>query len=554
MKRLLVCLFIFNVLWLNAQSVNSALDEIKRSRPNKAFEILSVLLDEGKESVGMYYALATVYASRQFKEHDLLKGYNYILKAQKLKRAQEFEKLGEFNPSEALLKSLRENIEFEILFTINKHRSLKTAKDYISTYPGAYNHTEAVNLLHELAFESAERIGSIESYNQFIKDYPAALQIQLAVVKRNQRAFELTKDKRTIAAYDEFIALYPDAKQVKQATRERDDLVYLTLLEKSDSLKTIKNSEMLARSNQKAAETRLLIIGLFISGVCITIILYALYYISKDKKQIEGANEEIRKQKEIIEYNNLKTIDSIRYAKFIQEAVFPSSYELVSSFKDAFVYYKPKDIVSGDFFWISQNEHRTVLVCADCTGHGVPGAFMSLIGYTLLNQIVNIERVSDPAMVLNRMRNDLIALLRQQEQRMVAQDGIDLAMCVIDREKLTFAGAYNPLWLFQNGELTEITATKRPIGNFIIREKDPFVKHEIYLEPGDSFYVFTDGYPDQFGGPDNKKFGLRRLKKLIRDNASLPMHEQKLLLDAQMKSWRREEEQIDDILVIGVRV
>jgi serine phosphatase RsbU (regulator of sigma subunit) len=226
---------------------------------------------------------------------------------------------------------------------------------------------------------------------------------------------------------------------------------------------------------------------------------------------------------------------------------------------ESFILYRPKDIVSGDFFWIRQVNQYIVLAAADCTGHGVPGAFMSLLGISYLNEIVQRREITEAAQVMNELRHQIKHSLRQHGQPDESKDGIDMAICVIDQKNRTmqYAGAFNPLYLIreENGKpgLIEYKADRMPLGYHQGKDR-AFTNHEIKLEIGDTFYLFSDGYIDQKGGPNQKKFMSKRFKNLLLDIHEEPMFDQKIRLEKKLTSWMGNQSQIDDILVVGVRV
>ncbi|MCP4521354.1 MAG: SpoIIE family protein phosphatase [Cytophagales bacterium] len=273
------------------------------------------------------------------------------------------------------------------------------------------------------------------------------------------------------------------------------------------------------------------------------------------EQKVADRTAEILLQKKEIEAQRDAITDSIRYAKRIQNAILPTSTQLTHIIKDHFVLYKPKDIVSGDFYWASEKGGKSVIVGADCTGHGVPGAFMSMIGNTLLNKIVNEHNETSPDVVLNTMREGVISSLKQSGEDRSSKDGMDIVICVIDYDqmKLWFAGANNPLFLIRNGELIVYKGDKQPVGYF--REFDkPFTCHEIDLKEGDVFYVCSDGYQDQFGGTRDRKFMVRRMKNLFVDIHQEEMTTQKEILNNTIEEWMVDTKQVDDILIIGTRV
>lgn len=273
------------------------------------------------------------------------------------------------------------------------------------------------------------------------------------------------------------------------------------------------------------------------------------------KKIIKAATAEIVAQKEDIEEKTLNIISSINYAKRIQEAVIPQKKLMQKVFPKHFVLWKPRDIVSGDFYWMMQKGEKAIIAAADCTGHGVPGAFMSIMGISFLNEIANNKEVQTAAEALNQLRHNVIVSLNQEGSETDTKDGMDISLCVFDFKKMMmqFSGAYNPLYMIRDGELSVIKADRMPIG---VHERDnkPFSNMEFSLHKGDLFYILSDGYIDQFGGPDGKKFMTGKFKQLLLEIYKLPMEEQKEVLWQTILDWRGEIEQVDDIIIIGIQV
>lgn len=266
------------------------------------------------------------------------------------------------------------------------------------------------------------------------------------------------------------------------------------------------------------------------------------------KREIEIQRDEIALQKKGVE-------DSIHYASRIQTAILPSDSYINQYIKDYFILWRPRDIVSGDFYWMTAKEDKVVLVAADCTGHGVPGAFMSMLGVSFLNEIVIKNNVLEAHLILNDLRASVKRTLSQTGKEGEAKDGMDIALTVIDfkANKMQFAGAYNPCYIFRNGEFNEIKADRMPIGIYI-KEKESFTLNEVDLLPGDVFYIFSDGYVSQFGQGNGEKFKSSRLKELLNQIHPLPMAEQREILDKRLDEWRCDYDQVDDVLVLGVRI
>lgn len=278
--------------------------------------------------------------------------------------------------------------------------------------------------------------------------------------------------------------------------------------------------------------------------------------LAKQNKEIEQKNAQLNVAYNEIEEKNKDITDSIRYAKRIQQAILPTS-AFAMTFKDnGFILYKPKAIVSGDFYWMDKKGSKVLIAAVDCTGHGVPGAFMSIVGHNLLNQIVHDNGILTPSEVLTELNKGVTDTLRQKVEEDKVRDGMDLAFCTIDYEAMTldFAGAYNPLWLLRDGHIIEVKADKYPIGAFLEENMRTFTNHRIDLQKDDIIYMFSDGYADQFGGPTGKKFKYKNLKELLLSINKNKMQEQRNILDHTIEAWRGDLEQVDDIMVIGIRI
>jgi serine phosphatase RsbU (regulator of sigma subunit) len=268
----------------------------------------------------------------------------------------------------------------------------------------------------------------------------------------------------------------------------------------------------------------------------------------RQKSEIESKNEELE-----ILYKQVT--DSIHYAKRIQDAILPNSSTVKELLPDSFILFKPKDIVSGDFYWIEKKSNLVYFAAVDCTGHGVPGAFMSLVGHNILKDIIKNTSVTRPSEILDHMREGVVGTLRVDDSGKQAKDGMDMTLCAINYEtlELQYAAAFNPLYIIRNGELIIHAANKFPIGSFV-GEKMNFDNHLIQLQKGDQIFIFSDGYADQFGGPNGKKFMVGNFRKLLTQISHLDSSTQKVKLDETLLTWQGGQEQVDDVLVIGVKV
>ena len=277
--------------------------------------------------------------------------------------------------------------------------------------------------------------------------------------------------------------------------------------------------------------------------------------IEKRTEEIRNQKDEIARQHKVVLQQKDSITSSIRYASRIQNALVPQEDFLLKHIPESFIFWIPRDIVSGDFYWIKSIPPYISIVAADCTGHGVPGAFMSMLGISFLNELAQREKPGEVSKVLEHLRLYIKDTLGQTGDRTEQKDGMVLAFCTIntDNNKLYFAGANTPLWLIRNNELIEYKGTKNPIG--IHPREIPFEAHQIQLQKNDAIYMFSDGYVDQFGGPEGRKLGKRALGEMLLKINNLPMQEQKQILDKNLKNWMTDEyTQIDDILVMGIRV
>jgi len=255
-----------------------------------------------------------------------------------------------------------------------------------------------------------------------------------------------------------------------------------------------------------------------------------------------------------IESQRREITDSISYASHIQHALLPPKPELDRLLPSYFILNKPRNIVSGDYYWLAQKGHKVIVAVADCTGHGIPGAFMSIIGITCMKEILNKTLDIRANEFLNQLRAQVIEALHQTGRREEARDGMEIALCVIDfsKKKLQFSGAFRPLYLLSDNNLRELKGDSMPIGHYN-KEEESFKNEELYYKENDMIYMFTDGYVDQLGGTDRKTFKSKKFKQLLMDIHQKPLPEQKDILEQEYEAWRSNVEQIDDIIVMGIR-
>jgi len=273
------------------------------------------------------------------------------------------------------------------------------------------------------------------------------------------------------------------------------------------------------------------------------------------EEAVEKRTIELKQEKELVELQHKEIKESIQYAKRIQASILPPTNQIKEVFDESFIYYQPKDIVSGDFYWFEQVMNKSLLAVVDCTGHGVPGAFMSIIGYTQMNEIVSDHRITTPGVILKELDKRVkVALNQNSNQENNNVDGMELGIISYnpDLRKLEFSGAMRPLYMVKNGDLHIVKGNKYSIGGNSRRKKE-FLTTRINIEKGDCFYLFSDGYPDQFGGSKGKKFMTKNVGEMLQGISHLPMGEQGRVVKNTIKNWMKDESQVDDILMIGIK-
>jgi serine phosphatase RsbU (regulator of sigma subunit) len=276
--------------------------------------------------------------------------------------------------------------------------------------------------------------------------------------------------------------------------------------------------------------------------------------IEQQKEEIEAINSSLMDQKGLMEKRNQDITSSINYARRIQDAVLPDLRAFKRSIPNCFVLYTPRDIVSGDFYWFAQKGNEIILAAADCTGHGVPGAFMSILGDSYLNQIVNLQGITKANSILSRLHGQIREALRQSSTE--NKDGMDISICVINLEHnhVTFAGAKRPLLYIQNDTIFEVKGDKHSVGGFHTKAENSYTSHKIDFAIPTAFYIFSDGYVDQFGGEHNRKFMTKNFKSLLLEIHKEPMVKQRQILDQKFEDWKGKNKQIDDVIVVGFQV
>lgn len=414
----------------------------------------------------------------------------------------------------------------------------------------------------KIGIDAAKKLNSpqyyLNAYNSLAVAYDSLGRTKDAL--KNYRIYMQYKDTLIKRATDERLS----DLQTKYETAEKEQKI--EILTKNAKLQKLA-------MEKKNAQTKFLIVGLLFAFILVGLIFRNNIVRKKANKLLSDQNSKITKQKEIIEKIHQEVSESIDYAKRIQTAILPDVDILNKAFSASFVFFQPKEKVSGDFYWWTTVENQTIVTAVDCTGHGVPGAFMSMLGVSSLREIVIKEYIFQPALILKNLRRDIIHILKQKGETGEQKDGMDMALISYNSETkiLQYAGANNPLYLITKSELQilnnnnkaikfydnskllyEIKPDKMPIA--IYDKMDNFTNYEIQLQEGDQVYLFSDGFADQFGGSKGKKFKYKPFKKLLLENADKPMVEQKNILNQTINKWMANEEQIDDIVVLGLKV
>jgi len=421
--------------------------------------------------------------------------------------------------------------------------------------------------------EEAEDLKNMGKIYFHMKNYPQALEYmnQSLEISREldlkKEMFDVYRDKsnvyRDMGNFRRALENYELYGVLKDSSIREENINQISELETKYETERVERENVLLNTQndlQEAQVKRQRIFLLSVIGISFVILVFGfvVYRQYQEKKKanilLEEQNIEIKQQRDKIFQQKQEITDSIQYASRIQNAILPPS-SMLDKLQDHFILYKPRDIVSGDYYWMTLKDNKTIVVAADCTGHGVPGAFMSMLGISFMNEIVNKSDTTQANQILNQLRGNVISSLGQTGEEGEAQDGMDLALCVIDTSamKIQYSGAYNPLYIIRNNELLEYKPDKMPIG--IHTEKDnSFSNHDIDVEIGDALYLFSDGYVDQFGGSRQKKFLTKNFKELLLRINKKPMKDQKEILDGTIREWMGGVEQIDDILVMGLRI
>ncbi len=413
--------------------------------------------------------------------------------------------------------------------------------NYLTTNTGvAQNNLNQAQVYAEEGLQLGKQIG-----------FPTLIQQSAEVLVRIYA--EQNKAKEAVKMYDLAVKMKDSLYGIesKQAMIESETKYNYEKQKAIDDL--TRDKEVAIEKEQKERQSLIVRIvsgGAVLLALLLGFIVNRLRLTKRQKLEIENQKEQIDHQHKILEETHQEITDSINYAKRIQTALLPTNDLIRKKFPDSFVLYMPKDVVAGDFYWTYSSGDLALLAAADCTGHGVPGAMVSVVCNNCLNRATKEFGLKTPAEILNKTRDLVIEEFEKSDEEM--KDGMDISLIAVDGYKLQFAGANNPLWILRNGELIEIKGDKQPIGKHV--QMMPFTNHEVELKTNDVLYIFSDGYADQFGGDKGKKMKSSNMKKFILSNGDKHLVDQKESMKSKFIEWMGDFAQLDDVCVIGVKI
>ncbi len=500
------------------------------------------------------------------------------------------------------IESAKASMNYEVLQLCYRDYSeiLQNGNDFIKAleyYEKYLNLRDSLNYEIRVAEkEESDRIAEFESTEQRLRNELSSEEIEGLKIK-NLRAESLRQkneldllfkqqelDRSEKDRLNQSLALEREKNELGRRVQDirelesKRKLDSLSLIQKDDSARALTAQNNYLEAEKKRQEEKViqekqirkLAVGLGVLMALVAIMILAglistrkqnqrlaesKLHIEKINTDLEMTNAEVLKQKDIIEQKNQSITDSIQYASRIQNAVLPPAGFLTDWGIDNFILYKPKDIVSGDFYWGVRKDSKIVVAAADCTGHGVPGAFMSMLGHALLDEIINTKEPEDAAIILNHLRDGVINTLKQKGTTGETRDGMDISLIILDLKagKLAFAGANNPLYIIRDEKMIKLQADRMPIGIHFI-SFSPFTNRVVEIRKGDYLYLFSDGFADQFGGPKGRKFMYKPFQNLLLRNHSKPLELQKEILLNTFEKWKGDLEQVDDVMIIGMHL
>jgi tetratricopeptide (TPR) repeat protein len=366
-------------------------------------------------------------------------------------------------------------------------------------------------------------------------------------------AYERKGDFKIAFGYSKLVRQLSDSLNNAENTKRQTEIFLQHRFDKEKEEARIERAKSDAMQEARYQQQQLI---LTVAVVGLILLIGLVFLIFRGYRQKQKANEIISEQKKMVEEVHREITDSINYAKNIQEAMLPAHEHIRSIFHEHFIFFRPRDIVSGDFYWVGQQGAGKYFAVADCTGHGVPGGFMSMLGITLLTEILEVRGILSPEKMLDEMRKQVVQSLNKERKagENFKRDGMDIALCCIDTEKnkLWFSGANNSIYVIRRNEIIELDADKQPVGAY--ENEKPFSLKSFDVEPGDLIVAYSDGFPDQFGGPKGKKLMYSRFRNIITETAALDNALRQNFLAEKFDQWKSSHAQIDDVCIMGIRI
>ncbi|HLG04011.1 MAG TPA: SpoIIE family protein phosphatase, partial [Bacteroidia bacterium] len=569
-----------------ASKTGKGFDHISKKEFDKAIDFFEALLEENSADAGAHFGLARVYFTKEYKAYNPDAAFEHVAAAAFRFNSipkRETAALARHGMTGYAISSLSAKIDDALFGKASAKNSPDALRQFISRYPNSrniskardmlavYSETEpagtldqfilnsgdadevqrAVELRNFIDFQKAKGEGTIEALEKFIETHPDALEADDALDAMATIDFIDVKKRNTLAAYDSFLVNYPESEEFQEALSLRNKIGYIRFLE-NEKLRNVVDLR------QRESALKLIIGGSFV----LMLLAGLLYYALRQKKR---ANEAITQQKNIIEGKNKEIIAGILYAQRIQEAMLPLLSDIQTCLPEAFVFYKPRDIVSGDFYWFAEQGDRVYIAVADCTGHGVPGSLVSMLGFNFLNQLVNENDVAEPGEILNQLHLKMAHALNRESKFLedvfalppgaTVEDGMDIGLICVHKaaQRVSFAGAVRPLYYFDDDGMKIIKGNLYSIGGLKQSRTKKYETHVLDMKGSAMFYLFSDGYTDQFGGPDEKKFKAKKLQELLKSIRHETIDVQGREIAFAFESWKGDYDQIDDVLFLGFR-
>lgn len=540
-----------------SDKIDRAWKALQKGDTIKSTELISEELDKTPKCAACHYINALIIKDTKDSVEALIRSHSQLDTL--LNRFDKQDKsLNQIGVTTTQINSLHKHIEHLLFDVYYNYQNIDSLKKFIDLIPISQYTAQAHTAIDELAFQNALKMNSIDGWESYMSAYPKSPNFWIATSRRDKAAFELAKEINTFESWDQFIRKYGNAEQRNLAIDIRNQLAYISLLEKDKALQKAELAAAEAKLKQQKAEKvaqeateRALIMISGLLGIIAILFLLGYWFKRKDNIRIRTQKNKISNQHDALLEATTKINDSLGYAQLIQKAILPTHSKIQPHFEDLFILWEPKDVVSGDFYWFTQIGTKKFIAAVDCTGHGIPGAFMSMIGNTLLNQIVETGMHTDPVDILNELRSAVILAVNQGNQE--HYDGMDIGLIAIDGLNVEYAGAQRPVIHFGK-ELSKLKGDRMPIGKHVDDHPKSFTKQTFQVNKGDLLYLFTDGFVDQFGGSHEKKYSPKRFENILREIHLLPLSEQKTKLQTEFETWKGKEEQTDDVLVIGLKI